>query len=341
MSLPQRALGRNGPLVSAIGFGAMGMSAFYANSQSDEESLKTLTRAADLGSTFWDTSDVYGPHTNEKLLGRWFKETGRRNEIFLCTKFGIDFSTGTPVIRGDREYIRSCVQGSLERLGVDHIDLYYQHRLDFGVCIEETVEALAELVKEGKVKHIGLSEVSANTLRRAHKVHPIAALQIEYSPFSLDIETNGVLETARELGIAIVAYSPLGRGFLTGQIKSPDDFEEGDFRKHLPRFSKENFPKNLKLVEELQKFGAKKNAQASQITLAWVLAQDPLIIPIPGTRRIQNLEENLAAAKIQFSEEELKELRAIIDNAEIQGNRYNDSFASLNFAESIPDTRKK
>lgn len=255
----------------------MGMSFGYTSygGYNDEESLKVLTRAADLGVTFWDTSDVYGPFTNEKLLGKWFKETGRRSEIFLATKFGNKMVNGKMEVVGTPEYVKQACNDSLERLQTDHIDLYYQHRVDPKTPIEKTVGAMAELVKEGKVRNLGLSECSARTLQRAHKVHPIAAAQMEYSPFALEIESDqtNFLKTARELGVKIVAYSPLGRGFLTGAIKSRDDLEVSDSRFNHPRFSEEHFGDNLKLVETLAEIAKEKNLTPGQLSLAWVLAQ--------------------------------------------------------------------
>lgn len=241
----------------------------------NEQSYKVLTRAADRGLSLWDSSDVYGPHTNEQLIGKWFKETGRRNEIFLCTKFGNLRVDGKPAVRGDKEYVREACLASLERLQTDHIDLYYQHRVDNKVPIEETVQAMVELKKEGKIKYLGLSECSAATLRRAHAVHPIAAAQMEFSPFALEIESaqTDFLRTARELGVKIIAYSPLGRGFLTNTIKSRDDFDEGDNRLNHPRFSEEHFGDNLKLVQILADIAEKKGCTAGQLSIAWVLAQ--------------------------------------------------------------------
>lgn len=272
---PQRKIGDDS--VSAQGLGCMGMSFGYTSygGYNDEESLKVLTRAADLGITFWDTSDIYGPFTNEKLLGKWFKETGRRGEIFLATKFANKMVNGQMEVVGTPEYVKQACRESLERLQTDHIDLYYQHRVDSNTPIEKTVGAMAELVKEGKVRYLGLSECSARTLQRAHKVHPIAAAQMEYSPFALEIESEqtNLLKTARELGVKIVAYSPLGRGFLTGAIKSRSDLEESDSRFKHPRFSEEHFGDNLKLVETLAGIAKEKNITPGQLSLAWVLAQ--------------------------------------------------------------------
>lgn len=272
---PQRKLGDD--LVSAQGLGCMGMSFGYTSfgGYNDEESFKVLTRAADLGINFWDTSDIYGPFTNEKLLGRWFKETGRRNEIFLATKFGHTIVDGQMVINCSPEHVKKACSDSLDRLQTDRIDLYYSHRIDPNVPIEHTVQAMVELKNEGKIRYLGLSECSSRTLRRAHKVHPITAVQMEFSPFALEIESEqtGLLKTARELGVKIVAYSPLGRGFLTGSIRSRDDFDEKDSRRNHPRFSDENFGGNLKLADTIASIAKEKGYTAGQLVLAWVLAQ--------------------------------------------------------------------
>lgn len=273
---PQRKIGDE--LVSAQGLGCMGMSFAYTSfgGQDDEASLEVLTRAADLGLTFWDTSDIYGPFTNEKLLGRWFRETGRRDEIFLASKFANKFDDeGKMVVDGRPEYVKEACAASLARLGTDRIDLYYQHRVDPDTPIERTVQAMAELQAEGKIRHLGLSECSARTLARAHKVAPIAAAQMEYSPFALEIESEqtGFLRTARELGVKIVAYSPLGRGFLTGAIQSRGDLDDSDGRKNHPRFSEEHFADNLKLVDTLGAIAKEKGCTPGQLSLAWVLAQ--------------------------------------------------------------------
>ncbi len=273
---PTRKLGDDD--VSAIGLGCMGMSGSYTSfgGFDDDESLRVLTRAADMGLTFWDTSDIYGNGKNEELLGRWFKETGRRGEIFLASKFGnMRTPEGKPFVRGDKAYVAQAADASLKRLGVDTIDLYYQHRVDPTVPIEETVQAMVELKKEGKIKYLGLSECSAATLRRAHKVHPIAAAQMEFSPFALEIESEQTdfLNTARELGVKIVAYSPLGRGFLTGTIKSRADLDSTDNRWQHPRFSPEHFAGNLDLVDKLAEVAKQKGVTPGQLALAWVLAQ--------------------------------------------------------------------
>ncbi|KAJ6518205.1 NADP-dependent oxidoreductase domain-containing protein [Mycena vitilis] len=308
---------------SGIGFGAMGISSFYGAVESDEERFKVLDAAHAAGCTFWDTANIYGD--SEDLLGKWFKRTGKRDDIFLATKFGI---TPSRSVDGSPANVKTAVESSLKRLGVDHIDLYYLHRADKNTPIEafHTVGAMAELVKAGKVKHLGLSEISAATLRRAHAVHPIAAIQVEYSPFTLDIEDPkiGLLATARELSVQIVAYSPLGRGLLTGQYKSPDDFEDDDFRKRVPKFSAQNFPNILKLADGLKAIGAKyNNATAGQVALAWLLAQGDDVIPIPGTKKIKYLEENIAAAKLKLSPEDVQAVRDIAAEADTsQGDRY-------------------
>lgn len=272
---PQRKIGDD--LVSAQGLGCMGMNFQYKSfgGYNDEESLKVLTRAADLGINFWDTSDIYGPFTNEKLIGRWFKETGRRDEIFLATKFGNKRTESGTVVDGTPEYVKIAIEGSLERLGTDRIDLYYQHRVDPNVPIEKTVQAMVELKNAGKIRYLGLSECSARTLRRAYAVHPIAAAQMEFSPFALQIESEEInlVATARELGVKIVVYSPLGRGFLTGSIKSRDDFDKDDNRLNHPRFAEEHFKDNLKLVETLAGIAEELNTTPSRLAIAWVLAQ--------------------------------------------------------------------
>jgi len=280
---PQRKIGSDA--VSAQGLGCMGMSFGYTSfgGYDDHASTAVLTAAADAGVTFWDTSDVYGPHTNERLIGKWFHDTGRRKEIFLATKFGnLRYPDGTMGVRGDREWVKEACHASLERLGIEQIDLYYQHRVDDHVPIEETVKAMVELKDEGKIRYLGLSECSARTLRRAHAVHPIAAAQMEYSAFALEVESEQTefLKTARELGVKIVAYSPLGRGFLTGAIKSRGDLEPTDSRFNHPRFSEEHFGDNLKLVRLLSELAEKKGCTPGQLALAWLFAQGEDIIPV-------------------------------------------------------------
>ncbi|KIY44246.1 Aldo/keto reductase [Fistulina hepatica ATCC 64428] len=304
-------------LVPPIGYGAMGLSAFLGTVGTDEERFEVLDAVYAKGCTHWDSANVYGD--SEDLLGKWFKRTGKRGSIFLATKFGIEFSLEDGVqVRADPEYVKQCCNKSLERLGVDYIDLYYQHRPDAKVPIEVSVGAMAELVQEGKVKYLGLSEVSANDLRRAYAVHPIAALQIEFSPFLLDTEgpRAELFKAAKELGVTIVVFSPLGRGLLTGQYKSPDDFGDDDFRKSYPKFSKENFPKILDIVEYLKEIGKKHNATPGQVTLAWVLAQGDHFVAIPGTKKIKYLEENVGAADVVLTPEEIKAIRAVAEVAD-------------------------
>ncbi|SEM46560.1 Predicted oxidoreductase [Luteibacter sp. UNCMF331Sha3.1] len=317
-----RQLGKNGPQVSIQGLGCMGMSEFYGPGD-EKESVATLERALDLGITFWDTSDAYGPHTNEELLGRTLK--GRRDAVFLATKFGIVRDPGDPLKRGVSgrpEYVRASVEASLRRLQTDHIDLYYQHRVDRTVPIEETVGAMARLVDEGKVRYLGLSEASAESIRRAAATHPIAALQSEYSLWTRDPETTGTLAACREHGIAFVAYSPLGRGFLTGAITKPEDFAEDDYRRINPRFTGENFTKNLAIVEKVRRFAADKGCTPGQLALAWVIARGDDVIPIPGTKRVKYLEENAGAAEVELSAAEVAEIDAVFPPDAAVGDRY-------------------
>jgi aryl-alcohol dehydrogenase-like predicted oxidoreductase len=324
-------LGKSNDAVSIIGLGCMGMSEFYGAGD-EQESIATIHRALDLGVNFLDTSDMYGIGENEKLLGRALR--GRRDRAFVCTKFGVlrDSKTrGFNGVSGRPEYVRSTCEGSLQRLGVDTIDLYYQHRVDPQVPIEETVGAMAALAKEGKIRHLGLSEANASTLRRAQKVHPIAALQSEYSLFSRDVEGD-ILNTCHELRITFVAYSPLGRGFLSGRIKSVDDLDPTDYRRNAPRFQRENFPKNLELVAKIQELAAKKGCQASQLALAWVLAQGSNIVGLMGTKRRKYLEENAAAAEIKFSTAELEQIEEILPRGVAAGPRYPET--AMRFVES-------
>jgi aryl-alcohol dehydrogenase-like predicted oxidoreductase len=320
--MQKRTLGPDGPEVSAIGLGCMGMSAFYGATDEDE-SVRTIHRALDLGCNFLDTSDMYGPHTNERLVGGAIAK--RRDEVFLATKFGIRLEPGEDggppkrSIDGSPDYVRSACEASLGRLGVDHIDLYYQHRVDPNTPVEDTVGAMAELVKEGKIRHIGLSEASAQTIRRAHAVHPITAVQTEYSLWTRDIESD-ILPTLNELDIALVAYSPLGRGFLSGRFSSPDELDEGDFRRYGPRFTGENLEHNLKLAERVKELAAEKDITAGQLALAWVLHRGEHIVPIPGTKRVSYLEENLAAAEVQLSEADVRAIAEAIPTA--AGDRY-------------------
>jgi aryl-alcohol dehydrogenase-like predicted oxidoreductase len=321
MDMKKRTLGPAGPEVCAIGLGCMGMSAFYGATDEDE-AIATIRRALELGCNFLDTSDMYGPHTNERLLARAIAD--RRDDVFLATKFGIRWvegDAGAPVRRidGSPAYVREACEGSLGRLGVDRIDLYYQHRVDPRTPIEETVGAMAELVKEGKVRHLGLSEASAATIRRAHAVHPIAAVQTEYSLWTRDVE-HDILPTLDELGIALVAYSPLGRGFLAGRFSSGDELDEGDFRRHGPRFAGENAQRNSVLAERVRELALQKDVTPGQLALAWVLSRGEHIVPIPGTKRRSYLEENLAAAEIELSAEESERIAAAVPAA--AGARY-------------------
>ncbi|KAF1712360.1 aldo/keto reductase [Pseudoxanthomonas kalamensis DSM 18571] len=319
-----RILGRNGPTVSALGLGCMGMSAFYGpDGRDDAESIRVIHRAIELGVTLFDTSDMYGPHTNEVLVGKAIGD--RREQVFLATKFGIRLDPSDPQARGvdgRPEYVQAACEGSLKRLGVDHIDLYYQHRVDPQVPIEDTVGAMARLVEQGKVRHLGLSEAAPDTIRRAHAVHPITALQTEYSLWTRDVESNGVLDTVRELGIGFVPYSPLGRGFLTGAIRSPDDFDADDYRRHSPRFQGDNFAKNLALVERIRALAADKGVSAGQLTLAWVLARGEDLVPIPGTRHVARLEENLGALELTLDAAELAGIDAVFPPDAAVGARY-------------------
>jgi aryl-alcohol dehydrogenase-like predicted oxidoreductase len=319
--MQQRKLGRSGPAVSAMGLGCMSMSEFYGP-RDDEESIATIHRAIDLGITFLDTADIYGPHKNERLVGRAIAD--RRDSVVLAPKFGILRDPNNQAVRGvsgKPDYVRSACEASLRRLGVETIDLYYQHRVDPNTPIEDTVGAMAQLVKEGKVRYLGLSEASAPTLRRAAAVHPITALQSEYSLWTRDPEDE-VLETCRELGIGFVAYSPLGRGFLTGQIKRPADFAEDDIRRHWPRFQGENFRRNLDLVDRIVEMARQKGCTPSQLALAWVMAHGQDIIPIPGTKRRKYLEENIAAMNVKLTTDELRQIDAISPRDVAGGSRY-------------------
>jgi len=326
--MQSRQLGRSGLTVSSLGLGCMGMSEFYGPSD-EAESIATIHRAIELGITFFDTADVYGPFKNEELVGRAIR--GKRDKLVIATKFGIVRDPNNPKERGVNgrpEYIRQACDASLKRLGIDLIDLYYQHRVDPNTPIEETVGAMAELVSEGKIRHIGLSEASEKTLRRAAKVHPITALQTEYSLWSRDPE-SGILATCRELGIGFVAYSPLGRGFLTGQIKRFEDFAPDDFRRGISRFQGENFQKNVDLVAKVEEIAKEKSCTPSQLVLAWVLAQGEDIVPIPGTRRRKNLEENAGARNVKLTAEDLLRINEVFPHGVAAGQRYSEQMMKL------------
>ena len=323
-----RTLGPKGPNVSALGLGCMGMSEFYGP-HDDGESIELIHHALERGVSFLDTADIYGPHTNEVLVGKAIK--GHRDEVFLATKFGIVRDPNDPASRGVNgrpEYVRAACNASLARLGVDHIDLYYQHRIDRETPIDDTMGALADLVREGKVRYVGLSEPSAATLERAHRVHPVTAVQSEYSLWTRDPE-DGVLQTCQRLGIGFVPYSPLGRGFLTGAIKSPDDFDEDDYRRHSPRFQGENFAKNLQLVDEVRRLSSSKHCTPAQLALAWVLAQWPHVVPIPGTKHIRYFDENLGALDVQLDAGDLAAIDAVFPRDVASGMRYHEPMMRL------------
>jgi len=318
-----RTLGADGPQVSEIGLGCMGMSAFYGTAD-EGEARATIARALELGCNFLDTSDMYGPHTNERLVGSAIAE--QRDEVFLATKFGIQLVNEgdliTRAINGRPEYVHEACDASLKRLGVDHIDLYYQHRVDPNTPIEETVGAMGELVSAGKVRFLGLSEAGAATIRRAHAVHPITAVQTEYSLWTRDVDEE-ILPTLTELGIALVAYSPLGRGFLSGRFTSIDELDEGDYRRFGPRFTGENLKANLRLAERVRELAQEKGVTPGQLALAWVLHRGEQIVPIPGTKRVSYLEENLAAADVVLSEQEVERIADAIPVA--AGERYDEA----------------
>ncbi|QRV78470.1 aldo/keto reductase family protein [Ceratobasidium sp. AG-Ba] len=325
---PTRKIGAD--RVSAIGFGAMGIGGFaYGSAGDDESRFRVLDKLVELGCTNWDTADIYGD--SEELIGKWFKRTGKRDQIFLASKFGV-----TPGgMRGDPEYVKASIERSLNLLGVGTIDLYYVHRIDPTVPIEITMHALVDLVKVGKIRYIGLSAPSPNTLRRAHKIHPIAAIQVEYSPFVMEIEEKGhLLETARELGVAVVAYSPIGKGLLSGQITCHADLPDNDFRRIFPKYSDANFPTILALGKKLKELGSAHNATAGQVALAFLLAQGDDIIPIPGTKNIKYVEENVKAAYIKLSQEEVDSIRRAINETELPGERYPPQFQKLQYQDT-------
>lgn len=328
VEMKQRKLGRGGPLVSAIGLGCMGMSEFYGG-QDDAESTATIHRALESGVTFFDTADIYGPHTNEELVGRALR--GKRERVVIATKFGIVRDPGDPQYRGINgkpDYVKKSCESSLRRLGVECIDLYYQHRVDPDTPIEETVGAMAELVQAGKARYLGLSEANAETIRRAHAVHPITALQSEYSLWTRDPEES-VLKVCRELGIGFVPYSPLGRGFLTGQIKSFEDLAADDYRRTAPRFQGENFQHNLDLVERVSEIAREKNCTPAQLALAWVLAQGENIVPIPGTKRRKYLRENLGALDVTLTIGDLERIDEVMPAGVAAGSRYPEAMMKL------------
>lgn len=318
--MKKRRLGKEGPEVSVIGLGCMGMSEFYGHA-AESESIETIHKAFDSGISFFDTADMYGPYKNEVLVGKALK--GFRKDIILATKFGIvrGDDPQSRAINGKPEYVKSACDASLKRLGVDYIDLYYQHRVDKDTPIEDTIGAMADLVKEGKIRFLGLSEASADTIRRANKVHKITALQTEYSLWTRDPEVQ-ILATVRELGIGFVAYSPLGRGFLTGRFNSPDDFDDKDFRKYSPRFQGENFHKNLQLVEKVKEFAKKRGIKPAQLALAWVLSRGEDIVPIPGTTRVKHILENIKSAEIDLTQEDLDRIEEIFPMDAASGLRY-------------------
>ncbi|SDD14285.1 Predicted oxidoreductase [Cupriavidus sp. YR651] len=324
-----RKLGQVGPEVFPLGLGCMGMSDFYG-ARDDAESIRTIHHALDRGVNLLDTADIYGPHTNEQLVGRAL--AGRRDKVVLATKFGMVRDPANPAARGVNgrpEYVRAACDASLKRLGVDHIDLYYQHRVDPHTPIEETVGAMADLVRAGKVRWIGLSEAGADTIRRAHAVHPVTALQTEYSLWTRDVDENGILATCAQLGIGFVPYSPLGRGFLTGAIRTPEDFDADDYRKTNPRFMGDNFTRNLKLVDAVRELASARGCTPAQLALAWVLARGDHVVPIPGTRRIANLDDNLGALEVKLTARDMADIEAVFPAGAAAGTRYAEAVMGL------------
>ncbi|KAH8819765.1 NADP-dependent oxidoreductase domain-containing protein [Xylogone sp. PMI_703] len=334
MPLPTRALGRGGPQVTAVGFGLMSIGGVYGDAPSDEDRFRLLDRAHEIGETFWDTADAY--FDSEDVVGKWFKRSGKRDDIFIATKFGFAQVDGQMGVRSDPEHIFAACERSLQRLGIKTIDLYYCHRVDGKTPIEKTVEAMVELKKQGKIRYLGLSEVSAATLRRAHAIHPISAVQVEYSPMAMDIEEAGLLDACRELGVAVVAYSPLGRGVFSGKIKTQEDYLNDQFLRELPRFSAENWPHIQSLIKKLEAIAQKKGCTTGQLVTAWLMAQGDEIIPIPGTRSIKYLEQNVGAVHVKLTEEEKKEIRAGVDSVQIKGDRYAGPLQSLVLADTPP-----
>ncbi|MGJ8526814.1 Aldo-keto reductase IolS [Halomonadaceae bacterium LMG 33818] len=319
--MKMRHLGARGPQVSALGFGCMGLNSSYNSSLSSQGAIDLLRQAVDIGVTFFDTAEVYGPYSNEELVGEALRPF--RDKVVIATKFGFDIHDDKPVgVNSHPDHIRSVVEGSLKRLGVEYIDLLYQHRVDPDVPIEEVAGTVRQLIEEGKVKHFGMSEPSAETLRKAHAVQPVTALQNEYSLWTRGVESNGILATCEELGIGFVPYSPLGRGFLTGALTADTSFADNDFRSKLPRFQAEALKKNQALVELLQRVATAKGGTAAQVALAWLLAQKPWIVPIPGTTKLHRLEENLGATQLELSANELEEIDSAASAIQVEGERY-------------------
>ncbi|QLI69195.1 Aldo-keto reductase yakc [Metarhizium brunneum] len=337
-SVPTRQLGRNGPRVTGIGLGLMSFAGWYGQKDTSvESSLALLDRAHEIGERFWDTADVYTG--SEQRVGEWFRRSGKRDDIFLATKFAVRAGAdGSRTVDNDPAWIREACAASLARLGTDVIDLYYVHRIDDKTPIERTIQTMAELKREGKIRHLGLSECSAATIRRAHAVHPIAAYQVEYSPLFLDIESDrtGILQTCRELGIAVVAYSPVGRGLLTGAVTSLDDLPPDDWRRGVPKLGGDNFPRIMALVDRIREVARRHGATPAQVCLAWVAAQGDDVIPIPGTTTLKYLEDNTGALKIKLTADEVAELRRYAEETELPGDRYPSSMASLVFRDSVP-----